>query len=157
MNCLDSQLILGQLYHCITGNAHEDIIIAGWRDQFPIYDEKNILTAPLRDMAIRGKHNCLIKAIANGFCFRQGIVNVDAGDFNLGWNHIIFRAVPGRDTAPGFIHVQVRSPGDNESQEVILQVMQAHPQSLGAFVGQGTYINVFLESALFYQFNRYPA
>ncbi len=130
MNRFYSQLFFSQFDYGIAGNSHKDIIIGGRCDELTIYHQENVFPAPLGDMAVWGEHDSLVKTVTDSFRFCQGIVDIDAGGFNLGRNYVVLRAVPGRYTAAGFIHIQVRSPWYDEHKEVILQVMQAHAQRL---------------------------
>jgi len=65
--------------------------------------------------------------------------------------------MPGCNAALGLVHIEVRSPGYYEDEKVVLQIVKSNSQRLRTLIGKRPYVYIFLESALFNQFDCNPA
>src|SRR6266446_503895 len=60
-----------QFHHRITRNAQQNVFTWGWRDQFSIYHQENVLRASFRHMALACEHDRLIEAVLYGFALGE--------------------------------------------------------------------------------------
>src|SRR5581483_10398357 len=75
-----AQLTPAKLDDSITGDTEQNILCGGGSNKFVIDDQKEIFRAALRDVALLGKHNRLVKAILHCFSFSKGCINIAATD-----------------------------------------------------------------------------
>src|SRR3990172_2762660 len=95
-------------------------------------------------MAALVQHNRFVEAVELGLRLGQGGVGVETRNLGASGNPRVLHPPPGGGAAAGpLLDVQVGPEGRDEDQEVVLQVVQAYAQHLGALVGQGADVDVF--------------
>ena len=140
---LHAQLLARQADDGVARDADEDVVRVRRRDQLAVLDDEDVLAAALGDVAVAGEHDRLVEAVLLRLRLGERGVDVDAGHFRPRRNRQLVDAAPGGGhAADALVEVQVRAEGRDVHQEVVVQVVHAHADDLGALVGDGPQVDV---------------
>ena len=89
------------------------------------------------------EHDRFVEAVELSLCLRQGGVGIDACDLGARRDASVGDSAPGGRLAAGALFdIEIRPEWGDEDQQVVLEVVQANAENLGALVGERPDVDV---------------
>src|SRR5207253_7063817 len=128
--------VRGDLENAGPGDALEDVVGSGGRDQDSVANEEEVLRASFAHVAILRQDDRLVEAGLLRLGLRERSVHVRAGDLAAGRDRVVVGTPPARDAArDAAIYVDVGPERDSEDREAVLEVMETNSNDRARFVG----------------------